>query len=100
MAGARIVFEPTAYDGCETSPVNCILEASEKEVEAVRSWEQSADGAKALRSALAPNGFKVKIDKTTGRRWEDKTRTTLPQALNDKACNANMQWAGAWEAKA
>ena len=29
ITGARIVFEPTAYDGSETSRVNCVLEASE-----------------------------------------------------------------------
>ena len=31
ISGARIVFEPTAYDGSESSRVNFALEANEEE---------------------------------------------------------------------
>ena len=99
VAGARIVFEPTAYDGSESSRVNFVLEASEAECQVVREWEQSIDGTKALCSALTPNGLKVKINKDTVRCWEDKKRAPLPGELKDKACNALIQWTGTWATK-
>ena len=57
------------------------------------------DGAKALCSALTPNGPNVTIDKATVRCWEDKNRTTLPENLKDKACNAIIQWSVTWTTK-
>ena len=99
ITGARIVFEPTAYDGSETSRVNFVLEANEEESNAVREWEQSTDGSKALCSALTVNGLKVKIDKSTVRCWENKERAPLPEVLKDKACNAIIHWTGTWETK-
>ena len=99
ISGARIVFEPTAYDGSESSRVNFVLEANEEESKVVREWEQSTDGAKALCSALTPNGLKVKINKDTVRCWEDKKRVPLPGNLKDKACNALIQWTGTWTTK-
>ena len=85
LASARIVFEPTAYDGSgETNRVNLVLDASEEELSVVRTWEQSTDGAQALCSALTPNGLKVKIDKGTVRSWEDNKLTALPETLKDK----------------
>ena len=99
VAGARIVFEPTAYDGSESSRVNFVLEASEAECQVIRKWEQSTEGDKALCSALTPNGLKVKINKDTVRCWEDKKRAPLPGELKDKACNAIIQWTGTWETK-
>ena len=98
--GARIVFEPTAYDGSETSRVNFVLEArEEEEVNVVREWEQSISGSKSLCSALTPNGLNVKIDKTGVRCWENKQRAPLPEVLKDKACNAVIQWTGTWQTK-
>ena len=99
VAGARIVFEPTAYDGSESSRVNFVLEASEEECQVVREWEQSISGSKSLCSALTPNGLKVKLDKTGVRCWENKQRAPLPEILKDKACNAMIQWTGTWETK-
>ena len=101
ISGARIVFEPTAYDGSESSRVNFVLEASEEESKVVRTWEHCTDqpGAKALCSALTPNGLKVKINKDTVRCWEDKKRVPLPGDLKDKACNAIIQWTGTWTTK-
>ena len=99
VAGARIVFEPTAYDGSESSRVNFVLEASEEECQVVREWEQSISWSKSLCSALTPNALKVKIDKTGVRCWENKQRAPLPEVLKDKACNAMIQWTGAWETK-
>ena len=101
VTGARIVFEPTAYDGSESSRVNFVLEASEEEFEVVRTWEHCTNqpGAKALCSALTANGLNVKINKDTVWRWEDKKRAPLPDILKDKACNAIIQWTGAWATK-
>ena len=98
ISGARIVFEPTAYDGSESSRVNLVLEASEEECNVVRQWEESTDG-KALCSALTPNGLKVKINKDSVRCWEDKKRVALPGNIKDKACNAIIQWSGTWTTK-
>ena len=99
ITGARIVFEPSAYNGGESSRVNCVLEASEEELKVVRTWEQSTDRTETLRSDLTPNGLKVKIDKATVRCWEDKKGTTLPENLKDKTCNAIIQWTGTWATK-
>ena len=54
---ARVVFEPTAYDGGESSRVNFVLEASEEECQTVREWEQSIDTTKTLCSALIGKFF-------------------------------------------
>ena len=100
ISGARIVFEPTAYDGGDSSRVNFVLEVNEEESKVVREWEQSIDGTKALCSALTPNGLKVKIDKATVRSWGgNKKRATLPENLKDKTCNALIQWMGVWTTK-
>ena len=99
ISGARIVFEPTAYDGSESSRVNFVLEVNEEESKVIKEWEQSIDGTKALRSALTHNGLKAKINKNTVRCWEDKKRAPLPGDLKDKACNALIQWTGTWATK-
>ena len=99
ITGVRIVFEPTAYDGSESSRVNFVLEAKEEELNVVQQWEESMDGSKALCKALTANGLKVKINKDTVRCWEDKKRAPLPEILKDKACNAIIQWTGTWETK-
>ena len=99
VVGARIVFEPTAYDGSESGRVNFVLEASEEECQVVREWEQSISGSKSLCSALTANGLKVKLDKTGVRCWENKQCAPLPEVLKDKACNAMIQWTGTWETK-
>ena len=96
---ARIVFEPTAYDGSESSRVNFVLEVKGEEADVVISWEESTEGDKALCSALTPNGLKVKINKETVRCWEDRKQVPLPDNLKDKACNAIIQWSGIWETK-
>ena len=99
VTGARVVFEPTAYDGSESSRVNFVLEVNEEESKVVSEWEQSIDTTKALCSALTHNGLKVKINKDTVRCWEDKKRAPLPEHLKDKACNAIIQWTGTWTTK-
>ena len=96
---ARVVFEPTAYDGGENSRVNFVLEASEEECQTVREWEQSIETTKTLCSALTNNGLRVKINKDTVRCWENKARAPLPELLKDKACNAIIQWTGTWTTK-
>ena len=99
VSGARIVSEPTTYDGSEANRVNSVLEANEEELKVVRTWEEGTEGAKALCSALTPNGLKVKINKDKVRCWEDKKLAPLPENLKDKTCNAIRQRTGIWETK-
>ena len=99
IKAARIVFEPTTYDGSESSRVNLVLEASEEECNVIRQWEETTDGNKALCSAITPNGLKVKINKDSVRCWEDKKRAALPRNIKDMACNAIIQWSGSWATK-
>ena len=68
ISGARIVFEPTAYDGNETSRVHFVLGGIEEELKVVRAWEEGTEGTKALCNALTPNDLKVKINKDKVRR--------------------------------
>ena len=97
VSGARIVFEPTAYDGSEASRVNFVLEANEGELKVVRTWEEGTEGTNTRRSALTPNGLKVNINKDKVRCWEDKKLAPLPENLKDKTCNAITHWAETWE---
>ena len=102
VTGARIVFEPTAYDGSESSRVNFVLEVKEEELQVIRTWEETLyqPGVnKTACSALTVNGLKVKINKDSVRCWEDRKRVPLPENLKDKACNAIIQWTGTWETK-
>ena len=102
VRGARIVFEPAAYDGSESSRVNFVLEAKEEELEVIRSWEETLyqPGVnKTSCSALTVNGLKVKINRDSVRCWEDRKRVPLPDNLKEKACNAIIQWSGTWETK-
>ena len=96
IKAARIVFEPTEYDGSESSRVNLVLEAGGEECNVIRQWEDTTDGNTALCRAITPNGLKVNINKGTVHCWEDKKRVRLPGNLKDKACNAPIQWTGAW----
>ena len=99
VSGARIVFEPTAYDGSEANRVNLVLEANEEDIKVIRAWEQSQSGTKTMCSAITTNGLRVKINKDTVRCWEDKKRAPLPENMKDKTCNAIIQWTGTWETK-
>ena len=98
VSEARIVFEPTAYDGSEASRVNLVLEANEEDIKAISAWESKSSN-KTLCSAITTNGLRVKVNKDTARCWEDKTRAPLPEHLKDKACNAIIQWTGTWTTK-
>ena len=98
VSGARIVCEPTAYDGSEASRVNLVLEANEEDIKAISAWESKSSN-KTLCSAITTNGLRVKINKDTVRCWEDKKRAPLPENMKDKTCNAIIQWTGTWETK-
>ena len=98
MSEARIVFEPTAYDGSEASRVNLVLEANEEDIKAISAWESKSRN-KTLCSAITTNGLRVKINKDTVRCWKGKKRAPLPGKMKDNTCNAIMQWTGTWETK-
>ena len=102
VTGARVVFEPTSYDGSESSRVNFVLEVKESELQVIRSWEETLyePGVnKTACSALTVNGLEVKINRDNVRCWGDRKRVPLPEQLKDKACNAIIQWTGTWETK-
>ena len=68
---ARIICEPTSYDGSESSRVNFVLEVKESELQVIRTWEETLSNKTAC-SALTANGLRVKLNKDTVRCWGDK----------------------------
>ena len=56
---ARIVFEPSSYDGSEQTRRNAVLAIDEKTVDEIQAWETQVDKNR-LSSALSQYGLKVK----------------------------------------
>ena len=57
---ARIVFEPSSYDGSEQTRRNAVLAIDEKTIDEIQAWETQIDKNR-LSSALSQYGLRVKI---------------------------------------
>ena len=61
VTGARICFEPSAYDGSETAKRSLVLEVQDQIKDTINEWEQHVDPLK-LSSAITAHGIRAKLD--------------------------------------
>ena len=80
---ARIVFEPSSYDGSEQTRRNAVLAIDEKTIDEIRSWETQVDNNRRS-SALSQYGLRVKLQMDQVRMWQDRELCETP-AMPNKA---------------
>ena len=90
LAGARICFEPSAYDGSETAKRSIVLEATDDIKATVQEWERGIDPVKLL-SANTAHGIKAKMDPIGVRCWQNKQLVPLPGNLKGNTCNTILE---------
>ena len=98
LTGARICFEPTAYDGSETAKRSIVLEATDDIRATIEEWERRVDPVKLL-SAITTHGIRAKMDPTGVRVWQDKQLVPQPASLKGSTCNAVLEVHGVWSTK-
>ena len=98
LTGARICFEPSAYDGSETAKRSIVLEATDDIRATIQEWEQRIDPVKLL-SAITTHGIRAKMDPIGVRCWQDKQLVPLPVSLKGSTCNAVLEVHGVWSTK-
>ena len=98
LTGARICFEPTAYDGSETAKRSIVLEATDDIRATIEEWERRVDLVKLL-SAITTHGIRAKMDPTGVRVWQDKQLVPLPASLKGSTCNSVLEVHGVWSTK-
>ena len=98
ITGARICFEPNAYDGSETANRSIVLEVTDEIKATIQEWEQQVDPLK-LSSTITTHGIKAKLDPTGVRCWHDKQLVPLPDNLKGNTCNAVLEVHGIWSTK-
>ena len=77
---ARIVFEPSSYDGSEQTRRNAVLAIDEKTIDEIQSWETQVDKNR-LSSALSQYGLRVKMHMDQVRAWQDQELCEMPAVL-------------------
>ena len=77
---ARIVFEPSSYDGSEQTRRNAVLAIDEKTTDEIQSWETQVDKNR-LSSALSQYGLRVKMHMDQVRAWQDQELCKMPTVL-------------------
>ena len=98
ITGARICFEPSAYDGSETAKRSIVLEVTDEIKATIQEWEQQVDPVK-LSSAITTHGIRAKLDPSGVRCWRDKQLVPLPDNLKGNTCNAVLEVHGIWSTK-
>ena len=98
VTGARICFEPSAYDGSETAKRSLVLEVEDQINDTIKEWEQQVDPVK-LSSAITSHGIRAKLDPTGVRCWQEKQLVPLPDNLKCATCNAVLEVYGIWSTK-
>ena len=84
---ARIVFEPSSYDGSEQTRRNAVLAIDEKTIDEIQSWETQVDKNR-LSSALSQYGLRVKMLMDQVRAGQDQEMCEVPTVLNNRHVNA------------
>ena len=98
VRGAKVLFEPSTFDGTQGSRRNIVLGVDEETTNTVRTWEEQVDPER-LCSNISQYGLRAKICMDTIRAWEGKTPTTLPDTLKDKTVNLVLVLKGIWLSK-
>ena len=95
---ARIVFEPSSYDGSEQTRRNVVLAIDEKTIDEIQSWETQVDKNR-LSSALSQYGLRVKMHMDQVRVWQDQELCDMPAVLKNRHVNAVISLGGIWHTK-
>ena len=95
VTGARVCFEPNAYDGNETAKRSLILEVTDEIKATIQEWEQQVDPMKPS-STITTHGIKAKLDPLGVRCWRGKQMVPLPDSLTGETCNAILEVYGIW----
>ena len=95
---ARIVFEPSSYDGSEQTRRNAVLAIDEKTIDEIQAWETQIDKNR-LSSALSQYGLRVKIHMDQVRMWQDRELCEMPTVLKNRQVNAIISLGGIWHTK-
>ena len=95
---ARIVVEPSNYDGSEQTRRNAVLAIDEKTVDEIQTWETQIDKNR-LSSALSQYGLRVKIHMDQVIMWQDHELCEMPTVLKHKHVNAIISLGGIWHTK-
>ena len=98
ITGARICFEPSAYDGSETAKRSIVMEVTDEIKATIQEWEQQVDPVK-LSSAITTHCIRANLDPIGVRCWQDKQLVPLPDNLNGNTCNAILEVHGVWSTK-
>ena len=98
VTGARICFEPSAYDGSETAKRSLVLEVTDEIKDTIKEWEQQVDPVK-LSSAITSHGIRAKLDPSGMRCWREKQLVPLPGNTSGNTCNAVLEVHGVWSTK-
>ena len=95
---ARIVFEPSSYDGSEQTRRNAVLAIDEKTIDEIQAWETQIDKNR-LSSALSQYGLRVKIHMDQVRMWQNQELCEMPTVLKNRHVNAIISLGGIWHTK-
>ena len=95
---ARIVFEPSSYDGSEQTRRNAVLAIDEKTIDEIQTWETQIDKNR-LSSALSQYGLRVKIHMDQVRMWQNQELCEMPTVLKNRHVNAIISLGGIWHTK-
>ena len=95
---ARIVFEPSSYDGSEQTRRNAVLAIDEKTIDEIQSWETQVDKNR-LSSALSQYGRRVKMHMGQVRAWQDQELCGMPTVLKNRHVHAIISLGGIWHTK-
>ena len=98
VTGARICFEPSAYDGSETAKRSLVLEVEDQINDTIKEWGQKVDPVK-LSSAITAHGIRATLDPIGVRCWQEKQLVPLPGNLKGTTCNAVLELYGIWSTK-
>ena len=71
LTGARICFEPSAYDGSETATRSIVCEVTDKIKAIVEEWEKDVDITK-LSSTITTHEIRAKLDPQSAGCWQDR----------------------------
>ena len=93
---AKIMFEPSSYDGTATTKKNLVLQVDDATIDIVHDWESQIDQGR-LVSAMTQYGLRAKI--TDPNVWQDEEQTTMPATVKHRRVNAVLVLSGIWHTK-
>ena len=88
---AKIMFEPSSYDGAVTTKKNLVLQVDDATIDIVHGWGSQIDQGR-LVSALTQYGLRAKISDPNV--WQDEEQTSMPATVRNRRVNAVLVMSG------